>query len=55
MAKKSWRTVSKDSKRVVIESDDGKTKTLLTPTGKCAKFKAELIQYKDKKLCLQFY
>ena len=42
MAKK-WRTVSKGKKRVIIERKiDGKRKTLLTPTGKVAKFKAEL-------------
>ena len=42
MAKK-WKTVSKDKKRVVVErKSDGKRKTLLTPTGKLAKFKAEI-------------
>ena len=42
MAKKSWKTVSKDKKRVVVQASDGTKKTLLTPTGKNAKFKAEL-------------
>lgn len=42
MAKK-WKTVSKDGKRVIVEREsDGKRKVLLTPTGKCAKFKKEL-------------
>ena len=42
MAKK-WKTVSKDKKRVVVErTSDGKKKTFLTPTGKVAKFKAEI-------------
>ena len=42
MAKK-WRTVGKDKKRVYIERvSDGKRKTLLTPTGKVAKYKAEI-------------
>lgn len=42
MGKYKWSTVSKDKKRVVVKNDKGKEKTLLTPTGKCAKFKAEL-------------
>lgn len=42
MAKK-WKTVSKDKKCVVVEREsDGKRRTLLTPTGKVAKFKAEI-------------
>ena len=42
MAKK-WKTVSKSKKRVIVErKSDGKRKTLLTPTGKVAKFKAEI-------------
>ena len=43
MAKKDWKTVSKGKKRIVVErKSDGKRKTLLTATGKCAKFKREL-------------
>ena len=42
MAKFNWKVVSKDKKRVTIENDNGKQKTLLTPTGKVAKFKAEI-------------
>lgn len=42
MAEKSWKTVSKDKKRVFLEASDGTRRTLLTPTGKNAKFKAEL-------------
>lgn len=42
MGKYKWQTVSKDKKRVVVKNDKGKQKTLLTPTGKCAKYKAEL-------------
>ena len=43
MAKKNWKVISKDKKRVVVErKDDGKQKTLLTPTGKVSKFKKEL-------------
>ena len=40
---KNWKTVSKSKKEVVVERiKDGKRKTLLTPTGKVAKFKAEI-------------
>ena len=43
MAKK-WKTVSKSKKRVIVErKSDGKRKTLLTPTGKVSKFKAEIL------------
>ena len=37
-----WKTVSKDKKRVVVQRSDGKKKTLLTPSGKVAKFRAEI-------------
>ena len=42
MAKRKWKTVSRTKKRVIVQRSDGKQKTLLTPTGKVAKFKAEI-------------
>ena len=42
MAKK-WKTISRSKKRVVVErKSDGKRKTLLTSSGKVAKYKAEI-------------
>ena len=42
MAKQKWKVVSKDKKRVRIANKDGEVRTLMTPTGKNAKYKHEL-------------
>lgn len=42
MAVRKWTVVKKDKKRVRVKDKTGKEKTLLTPTGKVAKYKAEM-------------
>ena len=42
MAKNKWTVVSKDSKRVRVSNKDGDVRTLMTPTGKNAKYKHEI-------------